>query len=96
MSEQPKVGNLALRLLTAAVLVPLLLYSLLSGPRWLFPSMTAIVCVLGAIELFTMAAPAHLALRIWGVFATMVAFAPVSGVVSDAFLVPSVIVVVNE
>jgi phosphatidate cytidylyltransferase len=94
MSEQPKVGNLALRLLTAAVLVPLLLYSLLSGPRWLFPSMTATVCFLGAVELFTMTAPAHLALRIWGVLATMIAFAPVSGVLSDAFLVPSVIVVV--
>lgn len=94
MSEQPKVGNLALRLVTAAVWVPLLLYSLFSGPRWLFPSMTAGVCILGAIELFTMTAPAHLTLRIWGVLATMIVFGPLSGILSDAFLVPSVVVVV--
>jgi phosphatidate cytidylyltransferase len=94
MPEQPKVGNLALRLLTAAVWVPLLLYSLFSGPRWLFPSMTAGVCFLGAIELFTMTAPAHLAMRIWGVLATMIAFGPFSGLLPEAFLVPSVVVVI--
>src|SRR5262245_15452585 len=93
MPETPKVrSNLALRLLTAAVLVPLLLYSLLSGPRWLFPSMTALVCALGALELFAMTAPAHLALRIWGLFATMLVVAPFGGILPDTWLIPSVVV----
>ncbi|HET6336912.1 MAG TPA: phosphatidate cytidylyltransferase [Polyangiales bacterium] len=92
MSEKPKVGNLALRLVTAAVWVPLLLYSLFSGPRWLFPSLTVGVCLLGAIELFAMTAPAHMLLRIWGVIATMIVFAPMSGILPEPFLVPSIIV----
>jgi len=92
MSEKPKVGNLALRLVTAAVWVPLLLYSLFSGPRWLFPSLTVGVCLLGAIELFAMTAPAHMLLRIWGVIATMIVFASMSGILPEPFLVPSIIV----
>jgi phosphatidate cytidylyltransferase len=94
MSEERKVGNLALRLLTAAVWVPLLLYSLFAGPHWLFPSMAAVVCTLGAIELFAMTAPAHMLLRVWGVVATMIAFGPVSGVLPETFVVPSIVVVV--
>jgi phosphatidate cytidylyltransferase len=94
MSEKSKVGNLALRLLTAAVWVPLLLYSLFGGPRWLFPSLTVGVCLLGAIELFAMTAPAHRFLRTWGVVATMIAFAPLSGLVSDAFIIPAMVVVI--
>lgn len=94
MSEKPKVSNLALRLVTAAVLVPLLLYSLFSGPRWLFPTLTATVCTLGAIELFTMTAPAHVLLRIWGVIATMLVFGPMSGILPEALVIPSVVVAV--
>lgn len=94
MSEKPKVGNLALRLLTAAVWVPLLLYALYAGPRWLFPAMTAGVCILGAIELFTMTAPAHRLLRLWGIASTMIAFGPLSGILPEAYLAPAVVVVV--
>jgi phosphatidate cytidylyltransferase len=94
MSEKPKVSNLALRLVTAAVWVPLLIYSLFWGPRWLFPSLTVGVCLLGAIELYAMTAPAHMLLRIWGVIATMIAFAPMSGILPEPFLIPSIIVVV--
>jgi phosphatidate cytidylyltransferase len=94
MSEKPKVGNLALRLLTAAVLVPLLLYSLYAGPRWLFPAMTAGVCILGAIELFAMMAPAHRVLRVWGVVSTMIIFCPLSGILPEAYLAPTIVVVV--
>jgi phosphatidate cytidylyltransferase len=85
---------LALRLLTAAVLVPLLLYSLLGGPRWLFPSLAALVCGLGAFELFAMTAPAHLALRAWGVLATLLVFAPVSGVIDPSWLTICTVVAV--
>lgn len=95
MSEAPKVrSNLAMRLLTAAVWIPLLLYSLFAGPRWLFPSMTAIVCTLGAFELFAMTAPAHPLLRVWGVAATLLVLGPISGVADEAWLVATVVVTV--
>ncbi|HKU38141.1 MAG TPA: phosphatidate cytidylyltransferase [Polyangiales bacterium] len=95
MSETPKArSNLALRLLTAAFWVPLLLYSLLGGPHWLFPSLAALVCGLGAYELFAMVAPAHLALRVFGVLATLLVFAPASGVVHQDWLMASSIVAV--
>jgi phosphatidate cytidylyltransferase len=95
MPETPKPrSNLALRLLTAAVLVPLLLYSLLGGPLWLFPALTTLVCGLGAFELFTMTAPEHPLLRIWGVLATLLVLAPFSGLLPDSWLVPTVVVVV--
>jgi phosphatidate cytidylyltransferase len=95
MPETSKArSNLALRLLTAAVTVPLLLYSLLGGPRWLFPSLTALVCGLGAFELFAMTAPAHAWLRLWGVLATMLVFLPSSGLVAQTWLMPSAVVAV--
>jgi phosphatidate cytidylyltransferase len=95
MSETPKVrSNLALRLLTAAVWVPLLLYSLLGGPRWLFPALTTLICGLGAFELFAMTAPAHPWLRAWGVFATLLVLAPLSGLVGQSWLEACVVVVV--
>lgn len=94
MSESRKAGgNLALRLLTAAVWVPLLLYSLFLGPSWLFPSMTALVCTAGAYELFAMTAPAHLVLRGWGIVATLLSFVTFSGTLSDSWLVPVLVVV---
>ena len=95
MSETPKArSNLALRLLTAAVWVPLLLYSLLGGPRWLFPGLAVLVCSLGAYELFAMTAPAHALLRAWGVLATLLVFAPVSSLAAESWLVPCVVVAV--
>jgi phosphatidate cytidylyltransferase len=94
MSDASKVGNLALRLLTAAVWIPLLLYSLSAGPRWLFPSMTVIVCLLGAVELFAMTAPAHRLLRVWGIVSTMIAFGPMSGTLPEYLLAPSLVLVV--
>jgi phosphatidate cytidylyltransferase len=87
-------SNLALRLLTAAVWVPLLLYSLFLGPPWLFPSMAAIVCTLGAYELFAMTSPEHPLLRVWGILATLLVFAPTSGTIADGWLGPIAIVVV--
>ena len=93
MPETPKPrSNLALRLLTAAVLLPLLLYSLLGGPRWLFPALTTIICGLGAFELFAMTAPAHPVSRAWGVLATLLILGPTSGLVSETWLVPCIAV----
>jgi phosphatidate cytidylyltransferase len=75
MSEKaPARSNLALRLLTAAVTVPLILYTLFLGPHWAFPALTGFVCSLGAIELFAMVAPEHRALRIWGLLASLAVY----------------------
>jgi phosphatidate cytidylyltransferase len=67
-------SNLALRLLTAAVFAPLILYLLYLGPWWGFPLIAAIACVLGAHELFAMVAPQHLLLRIYGTAASLAVF----------------------
>ena len=93
MSETPKVrSNLAMRLGTAAVWIPLLLYALFAGPRWLFPALTVLVCTLGAFELFAMIAPTHLLLRTWGLIATLLVFAPVSSVLNESWLAPIVVI----
>jgi phosphatidate cytidylyltransferase len=88
MSEPAKGrSNLALRLVTAALLIPLLLYSLFLGPRWLFPCFTALVCGLSAIELFAMVAPQHRLIRGCGVLATLVVEFQVSGVIGPNFAI---------
>lgn len=95
MSETPKPrSDLPLRLLTAAITVPLILYALLWGPRWIFPAMAGLVCGLGAWELFSMVAPNHRSQRIWGLFATLLVFAEVNGFLGDAWSVPVLLVVV--
>lgn len=50
-------SNLALRLLTAAVVVPPLLLLLFRGPAWGFYALVLLVAVLGAFELFRMTHP---------------------------------------
>jgi phosphatidate cytidylyltransferase len=95
MSETPKPrSDLPLRLATAAITVPLILYALLWGPLWLFPALTALVCGLGAWELFTMVAPAHRPLRIWGLLVTLLLFAQVNGLLGEHWSVPVLLVVV--
>ncbi len=76
MADSPRPrNNLALRLLTAGVWVPFLIYLLYWAPLWLFPAVAGTVCVLGARELFLMVAPDHLLLRLWGVLASSGVFA---------------------
>ena len=82
-------SNLTLRLLTAAVTVPLLLYSLFLPPTWLFPSLTALVCVLGAYELFAMVAPEHPLTRAWGVLTSLTLCLVVSGAVDSRWALPT-------
>jgi phosphatidate cytidylyltransferase len=50
-------SNLTVRLLTAAVVVPLLLALLFWGPPWGFYLLVAFACVVGASELFAMTHP---------------------------------------
>ena len=87
MSEQPPVrSNLALRLLTAAVTVPLILYSLSVGPHWLFPLLVAISTGFGSLELFKMVMPAHRLAQVWGVLASLTVFAVVGFNLSSTWL----------
>jgi phosphatidate cytidylyltransferase len=91
-SEKPR-SNLTLRLLTAAVTVPLLLYSLFLPPTWLFPGLTALVCVLGAFELFTMVAPAHTILRAWGVGTSLLVCLVASNTFGPSWCAPTFVLV---
>src|SRR5262249_48605983 len=67
-------SNLALRLLTAAVWAPFLIYLLYYAPTWTFPAVAGIVCALGAHELFAMVASEHRLLHAWGVLASVCMF----------------------
>ena len=80
MADPAKRSNLTLRLLTAGVTVPLILYSLFFPPRWLFPFLTALVCTLSAIELFGMVAPKHPVTRAWGVAISLFLCLAVGGI----------------
>ena len=69
-------SNLAQRLLTAAIAVPLLLLLLFRGPSWGFALLVLGACAVAALELFQMTHPDDRAARVIGVIttaATMVA-----------------------
>jgi phosphatidate cytidylyltransferase len=70
----PSATNLALRLGTAGVLAPLIIYLLYWGPAWGFVTLAAIICALGAAELFRMVAPRQVVVTAWGVAASLCVF----------------------
>lgn len=71
MAEAARVkSNLALRLLTAAVCGPIIIWMLYWGGPLVFPIVTGIVAALGASELFAMLAPGNVRLRAWGVLSS--------------------------
>src|SRR5262245_37202167 len=70
-------SNLGLRLLTAAVWAPFLIYLLYYAAPWAFPAVAGVVCGLGAWELYQMIAPQHGLLRVWGVLASVLMFCAV-------------------
>jgi phosphatidate cytidylyltransferase len=82
----PRTSNLGLRLLTAAVCGPIIVYSLYWAPAWGFPLISGTVCVLGAWELFTMIAPEHRVLRGWGVASSVLAFCAIGLAIAPAQL----------
>jgi phosphatidate cytidylyltransferase len=65
------LGNLAVRVLTAAVAAPVIVYLLLWGPRWGFIALLAIACVVAAVELFQLTLFDQPFLKAWGVAATL-------------------------
>lgn len=75
MADTPRAkSNLAQRLLTAAPVIPALIYLLYWAPRWVFPLVAAAVCAFAAWELFTMVAPGQRALQIWGCLASLAVY----------------------
>ena len=66
----PKRSNLVERLLTAAVLVPFVLWLLYLAPSWAFPVVAALTALGGVWELSAMVAPGHGLMRLWTVGAT--------------------------
>jgi phosphatidate cytidylyltransferase len=73
--------NLTKRLISAAVIVPIVLWSLLAGPAWAFPCLTGLFCVAGSYELFTLKTQSAVE-RGWGVLMTAVIGLEASAVVS--------------
>src|ERR1700712_4828162 len=94
MTEPAKSrSNLSLRLLTAAVTVPLLLYSLFLPPRWLFPSLVLLVCTLSAYELFAMTTPKHPITRAWGVVSSLFLCCVVGAILPVSWTGPAFILI---
>jgi phosphatidate cytidylyltransferase len=78
LSDRKPISNLAARLLTAAVLVPLILYLLLWAPQWCFLSFVGAACVISGMELFAMTIPDQRLLQAWGVIATVLVYVVVA------------------
>jgi len=93
-NENKGRSNLTLRLLTAAVTVPLILYSLFLPPRWLFPGMVITVCALGAYELFAMALPQHAVARAWGIASSLLVCLVAGGILGPGWIGPTFVLVI--
>lgn len=65
-------SNLAIRLLTAAVGIPIILWTLFYAPRWIFSVFSLFAAAVGASELATMTLPGKRPLQAWMVLVTMV------------------------
>jgi phosphatidate cytidylyltransferase len=89
-----KLGNLAQRLLTAAVFIPFLLYLMYLAPPWGFATLAFIAIAVAAHELMTMAIPHSRPLRTYGVLATLGLAAVVYLVRSSEAILSAVIAIV--
>jgi phosphatidate cytidylyltransferase len=70
-SERAKNKNLAVRVATAAVVVPFILWALLAAPLWVWASFVLVIAIpVGAQELFAMTLPGERGLQAWGIVAT--------------------------
>jgi phosphatidate cytidylyltransferase len=71
--------------------IPALIYLLYWAPRWLFPLVAAAVCAFGAWELFTMVAPQHVRLRVWGMVASLGIYSLIGLDPNSRWLAPALI-----
>ena len=70
-ASQSKTSNLTVRLATAAVVVPAILWMLLAGPRWSWDVFVLFLALpVAAQELFAMTMPGQRLLQAWGIFAS--------------------------
>lgn len=83
-----RFGNLAQRLLTAAVTVPLLLYMLFWGPPWVFAAAATLVASIGMLELMRMVAPDQRLLTGFVMLSMWAVLACVSGRLPDSATLP--------
>lgn len=65
------LSNLAVRLLTAAVGIPIILWMLYPAPRWVFSCFAVLVALVGGAELSRMTAKGQRPLQGWMIVATM-------------------------
>ena len=70
--DKPKRSNLTLRFMTAGVAVPFILWALLLGPKWVWPTFVlGPALAIAGQELFGMVLPEAPGLRIWGIGSTL-------------------------
>jgi len=85
-APKPKTSNLAQRLLTAAVVVPVILWLLFAGPRWSWDVFVLFLALpVGAQELFAMTMPGQRLLQAWGILASFAMGLLFYGVTTDAY-----------
>ncbi len=84
---KPKTSsNLAVRLGTAAVVVPAILWMLFLGPRWAWACFVLFIALpVGAQELFAMTMPGQRVLQAWGIFASFAIGILFYSVTSDTY-----------
>lgn len=88
-------SNLAIRLLTAGVMVPALLYSLYwASTPWIYFGIVGACATVGAHELFAMTLPGQRALQVWGLLASTVVLGLVTFAVASPWLLLAIIVIV--
>lgn len=87
-------SNLSVRLLTSAVVVPLLLALLFYGPPWGFYALVAFATAVGASELFAMTHPGDRIAQGLGVLLTLLVSAAVYFYTQDARILLAVLLVV--
>lgn len=88
-------SNLTMRLLTAAVMVPALLYSLYwASTPWIYFGIIWVCATVGAKELFAMTLPGQPALQLWGVIASTAVLALVTFAPSSTWFLATMIAIV--
>ncbi len=68
--EQPpqkkRLSGTALRVATVVPLIPIIIWMMFAGPRWLWQAFILLAIAIGAYELMSMKDPSSRGLRIWG------------------------------
>jgi len=90
-AKKKSLPNLAVRLLTAAVAIPAILWMLLLAPTWVFSCFAIVAAAAGAAELAGMTLAGHRPQQVWMVLATMAVTAVLTFAPSVDALVTSIL-----